>query len=84
VVAQTAYGNFDGSDLNPAGCYGCNTKLCQTSVSSTVPVVHVTVGGKTWDYADTGQVLNTHGVDSAGCPDTGQRNDESIGWRLLT
>jgi len=83
VVAQTAYANFDGSDLNPAGCYGCNSKLCQTSVSSTVPVVHVTVDGKTYDFADTGQVLNTHGVDSAGCPATGQRNDESIGWRLL-
>jgi hypothetical protein len=80
IIAQTGYENFDGSDLNAAGCYGCDSKLCTTAVSSTIPVVHVTAGGQTYNIPDPGQVLNTHGVDSAGCPYTGTRNDESQTW----
>ena len=70
VLAQTGFENFDGSDTNPAGCYGCNPNLCTTQVQSTVPVVHVTMNGTTTNYYDTGQISNTHGVDMAGCPDT--------------
>jgi hypothetical protein len=83
IVAQTSGNNFDGSDTNDAGCYGCSATLCTTKVKSTIPVVHVTVGGRTTNYSDTGQILNTKGVDSAGCPYTGTRNDESTNWVRL-
>jgi hypothetical protein len=83
IVAQMGYGNFDGSDTNPAGCYGCGPQTC-SNVMATIPVVHVTINGKTTDYFDKGQVLNTHGVDSAGCPYDGNRNDESIPWQRLS
>jgi PKD repeat protein len=83
IVAQTAYENFDGSDTNPAGCYGCDPTLCTTEVQSTVPVVHVTVDGVTTNYPDPNQVLSTRGVDAAGCPYTGTRNDESEAWQQL-
>jgi type IX secretion system substrate protein len=49
-------------------------------VSSAIPVVHVTMNGTTTDYYDTGQIMNTHGADMAGCPYTGTRNDESQQW----
>jgi PKD repeat protein len=83
VLTQTAFENFDGSDKNKAGCYGCDPSLCTTARYTTIPVVHVTVDGKTTVYNDTAQVLNTRGADSAGCPYTGTRNDESTNWRLL-
>ena len=83
ILAQTAVENFDGSDTNPAGCFSCSPNMCLSTVSSTVPVVHVTVGGVTTDYYDPGQVLNTHGVDAAGCPYTGTRNDESQSWQQI-
>jgi hypothetical protein len=83
LLAGTAFQNFDGSDENPAGCYGCDPALCTAMIQNTVPVIHVTVNGVTTNFSDTGQVLNTHGVDSAGCPDTGDvtiRRDESENW----
>ena len=80
IFAQTAIENFDGSDTNTAGCFNCSPADCGTKVSNTVPVVHVTVGSKTIDYLDPGQILNTHGVDQAGCPYTGTRNEESSNW----
>jgi hypothetical protein len=43
----------------------------------------VTVGGTTTSYADNAQVLNTQGVDAAGCPATGERNDESHVWAQI-
>ena len=83
ILAQTSFENFDGSDTNPAGCYGCSSKDCINKVMSTIPVVHVTIGGITTDYIDPGQILNTHGVDAAGCPYTGTRNDESQAWQQI-
>jgi PKD repeat protein len=84
ILAQTAFENFDGSDTSPAGCYGCDPRLCITSVVPTIPVVHVTIGGTTTNYQDLRQVLNTQGADKAGCPDTGgTRNDESQAWQQL-
>jgi hypothetical protein len=83
VLAQTGFENFDGSDTNEAGCYGCDPDLCITEVSSTIPVVHVTMNGATTHYYDTGQVMNTNGVDMAGCPYTGTRNDESQVWTQI-
>src|SRR6185436_19576584 len=36
------------------------------------------------NYIDNGQISNTHGVDMAGCPDTGgTRNDESQVWTQI-
>ena len=83
ILAQTAFENFDGSDTNPAGCFGCDPAECLTRIQSTVPVVHVTIGGITTDYFDTGQILNTHGVDAAGCPGTPGRLDESESWTRI-
>jgi PKD repeat protein len=84
ILAQTAFQNFDGSDTSPAGCYGCDPKLCLTKVVSTIPVIHVTVGSTTTNYYDNTQVLNTKGADGAGCPDTGgTRNDESQQWKQI-
>jgi hypothetical protein len=46
-------------------------------------VVHLTIGTTTTNYYDPTQVLNTKGVDAAGCPYTGTRNDESQNWVQL-
>jgi PKD repeat protein len=84
ILVQTAFENFDGSDTNPAGCYGCDPSLCITAVVTTVPVIHVTLNGATTNYQDTRQILNTQGADKAGCPDTGgTRNDESEVWQQI-
>ena len=83
ISAQQGFETFDGSDLNPAGCFNCDPSLCTTAVSSAIPVVHVAIGETTMNFTDTAQVLNTHGVDSSGCPDTGTRNDESEHWQQL-
>jgi PKD repeat protein len=80
ILAQTGFQNFDGSDTSPAGCYGCDPKLCLTKVVSTVPVVNVTVGGVTTRFYDSGQVMNTKGADGAGCPPINGRRDESTNW----
>ena len=84
ILAQTGYENFDGSDHHAAGCYGCNPNLCTTAVDHSVPVVHVTVGTTMSDYRDTGLLLSTGGVDRAGCPYTGTRNDESEQWQPIS
>lgn len=83
ILAQTAFENFDGSDTSPAGCYDCNPNLCLTAVSSVRPVVRVTINGTPTDYVDTDQIMNTRGVDGAGCPYTGTRNDESHAWQRI-
>jgi large repetitive protein len=83
VLAQTGFELFDGSDRNPAGCYGCDPTLCLTDVLSTVPVVNVTYNGTTIHVSDTNQILNTKGADSAGCPYTGHRNDETEPWQKI-
>jgi hypothetical protein len=86
ILAGTAFENFDGSDTNPAGCYGCDPALCTAMIQTTIPVVHVTVNGVQTNFSDTHQYLNTFGVDSAGCPDTGDvtvRRDESQVWQQI-
>lgn len=83
ILAQTKMENFDGSDTNPAGCIGCSPSKCTSLVSHTIPVVHVTIAGRKTDYYDVKQLLNTHGVDAAGCPYTGTRNDESEAWQRV-
>lgn len=83
ILAQTGFENFDGSDTSPAGCYDCNPNDCLTKVESTIPVVRVTIGGVTTNYYDVEQITNTKGVDGAGCPYTGTRNDESWPWTQI-
>jgi hypothetical protein len=83
ILAQTAKENFDGSDTNRAGCVNCDPSLCRTARSSTIPVVRVRRGGSTARFRDKRQILNTGGVDAAGCPYTGTRNDESHDWSRL-
>ena len=84
ILAQTGYENFDGSDHHAAGCYGCNPNLCTTAIDRSVPIVHVTVGVAKTDFRDTGLLLSTGGVDRAGCPYTGTRNDESEPWQTMS
>ena len=89
ILTQTAFENFDGSDYNSkAGQYGQDPALCTNpnDISTGRPVVHVTIGATTTDFSDTNQILNTHGVDSAGClPPVASptRNDESETWQQL-
>jgi PKD repeat protein len=83
IVTQMGEGTFDGSDRNPAGCYDCDPDLCDTEVSSVIPVVNLTYNGITTHISDPDQILNTHGVDSAGCPYTGHRNDETEPWQQI-
>lgn len=83
ILTQMGSDTFDGSDTNPAGEYGADPVLCGTAVRATVPVVHLTVDGVATDVQDTRQVLNTGGVDAAGCPATGFRADESEPWTRL-
>ena len=56
---------------------------CTTGTVDWTWVVHVTMGSTTTNYYDTGQISNTHGVDMAGCPYTGTRNDESQVWTRI-
>ncbi len=72
ILAQTSGGqNFDTSDVS--GVYNCTP-------SGLVPQVTVTVAGAATTYQDTSQVLNTGGIDLAGCP---QGTNESQPWTQL-
>ena len=82
-LAQVGYETFDGSDHHAAGCVGCNPNLCTTAIDTRVPLVHVTIDNTTNIYRDTGLLLSTGGVDRAGCPNTGTRNDESEQWQQI-
>lgn len=57
ILTQTTGTNFDTSDTNPPNC----------QPSTETPVVHMTIGGKTRDYADVNRVLTTGGVDRGNC-----------------
>ena len=73
--------NFDGSDEPPNSYNGGNTASCVDS--GAIPDVQITIGGTTTSYLDTGQVLNTAGVDIAHCLNgkfVSGRMDESHPW----
>jgi fibronectin type 3 domain-containing protein len=73
--------NFDGSDEPPNSYNGGNTASCVDS--GAIPNVQITVAGTTTSYLDTGQVLNTDGVDIAHCLNgkfVSGRMDESHPW----
>ncbi len=59
----TGPSNLDTSDIGPGGA-GWAFNCTQSSV---IPQVTVSVNGVATTYNDTGQVLNTNGVDAAGC-----------------
>jgi hypothetical protein len=84
IITQTASGAaggcdntagfFDTSDIGPNGV---NWGVC--SQSGVIPQVITSIDGVTSTFNDTGQVLNTGGVDLAACP--GGPN-ESEQWTL--
>src|SRR2546428_1732420 len=57
-------GQFDTSDVGPNGVNW--EGICTNS--NIIPQIDVTVNGVTTTFADTGQVLNTRGVDAGSCP----------------
>ncbi|MGH7268974.1 MAG: Ig-like domain-containing protein, partial [Polyangiaceae bacterium] len=71
ILSQTQYQNFDTSD-GPIGC----------QPTGIIPRVNVTLAGVTTSYADTGQVLNTGGVDRASCGGPNGSN-ESAPWTRI-
>jgi len=71
----TTDGSFDTSDIGPNGANwsgNCNQ-------SGVIPVVDVSIDGVPSSFRDTGQILNTRGVDGASC---GMGN-ESEPWSLV-
>ena len=81
VLTETSSGNFDLSDKAPNSYNGGNTASCVNSGAN--PVVNVTAGGVTTGYTDTGQVLDTSGVDTRHCVNgvfTSAGKNESEPW----
>ena len=76
VGGCTADGHFDTSDVGPGGVNW--EGICTNS--NIIPQIDVTVNGVTTTYADTGQVLNTGGVDAAECP---VGTNESTQWTTI-
>jgi len=68
--------HFDTSDIGPGG--SSYSGIC--TPDGIVPTVDVTVNGQTTSYADSGQVLNTGGVDAATCS---AFSNESIQWTTI-
>lgn len=73
----TNQGYFDTSDIGPNGANwagDCNQ-------SGVIPVVNATIDGSPESFKDTGQVINTGGVDRASCPPPG--GNESTQWSQI-
>jgi hypothetical protein len=73
--------NFDLSDFAPNAYNGGNKASCKND--GAIPKVKVTIGGSTFTYKDTGQVLNTRGADGGHCVNgsfVSTRVDESHLW----
>ncbi len=68
ILTQTEGNNFDTSD-EPT------IVPCNETPDGLVPQIHVTSAGKTTTYQDTGQVLNTGGIDPGDC-----NENESHAW----
>jgi hypothetical protein len=71
------YGVLDGSDIGPGGRNWDGT----CTQSGVIPQVDLNLNGASTaqTFADSGQVLNTRGVDGAYCPGGGSKN-ESVQW----
>jgi fibronectin type 3 domain-containing protein len=79
--SQPNSANFDGSDFPPNAYNGGNTASCANS--GAIPAVKITIAGATTTYLDSGQVLNTGGVDGGHCLNgtfVSGRMDESRSW----
>jgi RHS repeat-associated protein len=68
ILTGTAGDNFDTSDT-PITC----------SPTGYVPAIHITVGGVVTTFKDTGQILNTGGIDAAVCG----LGNESHAWTRI-
>jgi PKD repeat protein len=76
ILTETAHQNFDTSDTSDQGPCG--------APSASQPVVTVWSPGGVATHTDTGQVLNTGGVDIGHCPPDGtQARNESHPWVAL-
>ena len=85
IVLETAFQNFDLSDAppNPPSPYQSsgNYPAADCTPTSAIPVVHVAIGSQSFDYFDTGKVLNTGGVDRSHCP---AGTDETHSWTAIS
>ena len=70
--------HMDTSDVGPGGRDWSLVCTPDTSVPPVIPAVEVTINGLTTTYADSGQVLNTGGIDGA-CGG----NNESTQWTAI-
>lgn len=70
-------GHMDSSDIGPGGV-GWSGNCSQSGM---IPEVDVTIDGTTTAFNDSGQVLNTGGVDGASCPPL--NGNESTQWTLI-
>ena len=88
IVAQQNHNNAPGCDPQDGEADGSDIGLNSTNVQGTctqsglIPEVDLTVDGTAFNEADTGQVLNTGGVDKAACGG-GPILNESEQWTLL-
>jgi fibronectin type 3 domain-containing protein len=76
--------NFDGSDEPPNSYNGGLMASCVNS--GAIPDVKITIAGVMTSYLDTGQVLNTGGVDGGHCLNgkfVSGRMDESRPWAQI-
>ncbi|HJP79408.1 MAG TPA: choice-of-anchor P family protein [Pseudonocardiaceae bacterium] len=73
---DNAAGFFDTSDIGPNG-QGWSGHCNQSGV---IPEVDATIDGVLNTFTDSGQVLNTGGVDKASCP---AGSNESTQWTLI-
>jgi hypothetical protein len=68
---------MDSSDIGPGGAPWAGN----CSQSGVIPEVDVTIDGVPSAFSDSGQVLNTGGVDGASCPPL--NGNESTQWTLV-
>ena len=72
-------GHMDTSDVGPGGePYSGNC-----TPDGIIPTVDVTVDSVTTTYSDTGQVINTRGVDAYSCNPPPGPDNESIPWTSI-
>ena len=70
---------MDTSDVGPNGT--SQGDVC--TPDGLQPTVEVTINGQTTTHTDSGQVLNTGGIDAADCPKDGIIRNESIQWTVI-
>jgi hypothetical protein len=76
TVNSSGVAYMDSSDIGPNGANWANN----CTQSGIIPQVDLTVNGTASSYTDTGQVLNTGGVDSNACTPGVPNANESEQW----